>query len=100
MATRFAEEELQCVSGRLDRSGDRGNDLGLGSRELDDLDPALVELAEQRVLLELRQLERLGDLRQIGCPDRPDLLRVSSTMRIWSMSIWVTRRRLRGSRTR
>ena len=64
---------------------------------LDDLDPALVELPQQRVLLELGELVRLGDLRQIGSPDGPDLLGLLEQMpdvldpRMFSMSIWVTR---------
>ena len=35
---------------------------------------ALVELAQERLLLELGQLERLGDLREIGRRIGPDLL--------------------------
>ena len=46
MAAGLAEEELQRVGRRLDGSRDRGDDLGLGRRQLDDLDAALVELAQ------------------------------------------------------
>ena len=74
VAAGLAEEELECVRRGLDGRRDRGDDLGLGRRKLDDLDSALVELAEQCLLLELGQLERLGDLREIGRSDRPDLL--------------------------
>ena len=70
----LAEEELECVRRRLDGRRDGGDDLGLRRRKLDDLDATLVELTEQRLVLELGQLVGLGDLREIGRPDRPDLL--------------------------
>ena len=41
----------------------------------DDLDRTLVELPENGVLLELRELVRLGDLREIGRADSANLLR-------------------------
>ena len=53
MPAGLAEEELQGVGRRLDRSGHCDDCLGVG-RLLHDLDRALVELAEQRILLELR----------------------------------------------
>ena len=53
----LAQEELQRIGGRLGRDGDQdrrrlGSGFGLG---VDDLDPALVELACERVLLESRR---------------------------------------------
>ncbi len=69
----LAEEQLQRVRGRLDGSRERDDGLGVGWL-LDDLDRALVELAQNGVLLELRQLVDLGDLREIGRAHAPDLL--------------------------
>ena len=69
----LAQEELERVGRRLDGSGEGDDGLGVG-RLLDDLDRALVELAQERVLLELGQLVRLGDLGEVGCADVPDLL--------------------------
>ena len=43
---------------------------------LDDLDRAPVELAQERVLLELRQLVRLRHLGEVGHADASDLLRL------------------------
>ena len=74
MPAGFPEEELQRVGRGLDGCRDRRDDLGVGDRQLDDLDPAVVELAEQRILLELVQLVRLCDLREVGRADGPDLL--------------------------
>ena len=75
MAARFTQEELERVGRRLDRSREGDDGLGAGGR-LDDLDRAAVELPQERVLLELGELVRLGDLGEIGHTDVPDLLRV------------------------
>jgi hypothetical protein len=69
----LAQEELQRIRRRLHRRGERDNRLGM-QRLLDDLDAALVELPQERVLLELGQLERLADLREVGGPNRAGLL--------------------------
>ena len=73
VSARLAQEELQRVGRRLDGRGERDDGLGVGGL-LDDLDRALVELAQEGVLLELGQLVRLGDLGEIGRADGPDLL--------------------------
>ena len=70
---RLAEEQLQRVGGRLDGSRQRDDCLGVG-RLLDDLDRTLVELAQNGVLLELRQLVDLGDLGEVGRAHVPNLL--------------------------
>ena len=74
VATGLAEEELEGVGGRLDGCGDCGDDLGLGGGQLHDLDPALIELAKERILLELGQLVGLRHLGEIGRTNGPDLL--------------------------
>ena len=76
MPARLAQEELKRVRRRLHGRRDRGDDLGLRSGLLDDLDRALVELTQQRVVLELGQLVRLGDLREICSLNGSDLLGV------------------------
>ena len=68
--TGLAQEELERVRRRLDGSSNRGDDLGLRRRLLDDLDRPLVEVAQEGVLLELRQLVQLGDLGEVGRADR------------------------------
>ena len=64
MPAGFAQEELQRVRRRLHGRGDRRDDLRL-SGLLDDLDRALVQLPQERVVLELGQLVDLGDLREL-----------------------------------
>jgi hypothetical protein len=68
----FAEEELQRVGRRLDRSRDG---RGWGSRFLlrldDQLDPAAVELLIDGFELERLELERLEDLVQLDLADLP-----------------------------
>src|SRR5688500_15076376 len=75
-AAGLAQEELQRVGRRLLRrdGGDDGRRL-LGLCLLDELDPAPVELAVERVLLERVELVRLDDLAQLGRLQRPGLLR-------------------------
>src|SRR5688500_8292343 len=75
-AAGLAQEELQRVGRRLLRrdGGDDGRRL-LGLGLLDELDPAPVELAVERVLLERVELVRLDDLAQLGRLQRPGLLR-------------------------
>ena len=70
---RLAQEELQRVGGRLDGRGERDDGLGAGG-SLDDVDRAAVELAQKRVLLELREVVRLGHLGEIGHAHASDLL--------------------------
>ena len=70
----FAQEELERVGRRLHRRGDRRDDLRLRRGLLDDLDRALVELTEQRVVLQLGELVRVGQLRKVGRPDGAHLL--------------------------
>ena len=43
-------------------------------RHLDDLDPALVELTDERLLLEAGQLVRLDDVAHLRRPDRAGVL--------------------------
>ena len=66
MPARLAQEELQRIGRGLDRGSDRSDDLRVWDGALDDLDRPLIELPEQRVLLELRQLVGLGDLNRLG----------------------------------
>ena len=73
MPAGLPQEELERISRRLDRSGQRDDGLRV-RRLLDDLDRSLVELAQHRILLELRELVGLRDLRQIGRADRANLL--------------------------
>lgn len=73
MPARLAQKELQGIGRRLDGSGERNHGLGV-RRLLDDLDRTLVELAHERVLLQLRELVRLGDLGEVGCAHAPGLL--------------------------
>ena len=49
-------------------------DLGLGGGCSTISIAALVELAQERVVLELGELVRLRDLGEVGRADRPDLL--------------------------
>ena len=70
---RLAQEELQRVGGRLDGRSERDDGLGAGG-SLDDVDRAAVELAQERVLLELREVVRLGHLGEIGHAHASDLL--------------------------
>ena len=70
---RLAQEELQRIGRRLDGRRQRDDGLGVG-RLLDDLDRALVELPQNGVLLELRELVGLGDLGEVGRAHTPDLL--------------------------
>ena len=70
---RLAEEQLQRVGRRLDGSRQRDDGLGVGWL-LDDLDRALIELAQNGVLLELRELVDLGDLGEVGRAHAPNLL--------------------------
>ena len=73
MPAGFAQEELERVGRRLDGRGERDDRLGVG-RLLDDLDRALVELAQDGILLELGELVRLRDLGQVGRAHVADLL--------------------------
>jgi hypothetical protein len=73
VAPRLAQEQLQRVRRRLHGRCQRDDGLGVGGL-FHDLDRALIELAQHRVLLELRQLVHLGDLREIRGADGPDLL--------------------------
>src|SRR5437763_10194772 len=72
MATGFAQEELKRVGRRLVRELRRERRLGWGRRRLtlalllDDLDPALVELAVERVGLERIERVRLEHLGEVG----------------------------------
>ena len=61
MPAGFAQEELERVRRRLHGCRDRRDDLRLRGL-LDDLDRPLVQLAQERVVLELGQLVDLGDL--------------------------------------
>ena len=69
VAAGLAQEELERVGRRLDGRREGGDGLGVG-RLLDDLDRALVELPQERVLLELGELVRLRDLGEVGRADR------------------------------
>ena len=73
MAPGLPQEELERIRRRLDGRGQRGDGLGVG-RLLDDLDTALVQLAQEGVLLELGELVRLGDLGEVGGANRAGLL--------------------------
>ena len=74
MAPGLAEEELERVRRRLGRrDGGEWGRLGRG-RRVDDLDPPLVELAQERVVLERRQLVRLDEVGDLVQPDRAGLL--------------------------
>ena len=70
---RLAKEQLQRVRRRLDRSRQGDDGLGVGWL-LDDLDRALIELAQNGVLFELRQLVDLRDLGEVGRAHAPNLL--------------------------
>ena len=73
MPPRLAQEQLQRVGRRLDRCrGDRPRRCL--RRHLDDLDPPLVELANERLLLEAGQLVRLDDVAHFRRPDRARVL--------------------------
>src|SRR6185503_3563044 len=70
MSPRLAEEKLKCIRRRLDRRGCDRRRRSLGHGCLDDLDAALVELSDERFLLEPGQLVRLDDVADLGRADR------------------------------
>ena len=79
MAAGVAQEQLQRVRGRLlhdRRRWRRGRGLLLLALGLRDLDPALLELAEDGVRLERVEVQRLEHLDQLGIAKRPVLLRL------------------------
>ena len=73
MAAGLAEEELQGVGRRLGHGGD-GRGRLRRRRRVDDLDPALVELAQERFVLERGELVRLDEVGELVQPDRAGLL--------------------------
>jgi hypothetical protein len=68
----LAQEELQRVGGRLLGLHRRLRRRGrlLGDRLLDHLDPARLELAVERLELQLLRLQRLEDVDQLGLANR------------------------------
>jgi hypothetical protein len=72
VAPGLAEEQLERVRRRLDGRGGDGSALHRG--RLHDLDAPLVELADERLLLEPVELVGLDDLVDVGRADRAGLL--------------------------
>ena len=58
----------------VDSTGAGATGAPLDGRRLDDLDPALVELADEGLLLEPRELVRLDDFVHVRGSDRAGLL--------------------------
>ncbi len=69
----LAEEELQRVGRRLGHGSEEWGRLRRRGR-VDDLDSALVQLAQERIVLEWRQVVRLDEVGELAQLDRAGVL--------------------------